>query len=406
MRKSRESSHFSWVVLNQSQSPWFQDMIETLADDLGPCLLYTGMPWPKRSDNVYVERGPAYDRRGIGLRSLSWLRFAITAFGRTLVLPGRPFVLVVTNPPLLPHVVWLLSKCRGFRYGILVWDVFPDSLITAGMTTEHSSIVRGWTAANRLALGAAEFVVAIGEGLAKPLHAQLSPKEVHIKIIPNISDTAAIKPVKKTLNEFARRWDQLGKITVLYSGNIGATHGLDSLIGAADLLRENQSVSFMIIGNGASLASVQNGVQRHALHNVLFMKPLEWQEFPLAVATGDIAIIVQAPGCEHLSIPSKAYTSLAAGSALIALTQPESDLARLVRDCGVGLVLDNGDASGLAAAIESLASNRPRLEALKVQARNVAETRFSPEVVHRAWLEVLAPRVGKLRGDPHQRTLR
>ena len=187
---SKRHNKYSWVLLNQSQSPAFQHMMEQLSERMGPCLMLTGMPHPQISDEVELKTGPAYDRRGLGFRAWSWLRFMGSAINQTSFIGGKPFVLAVTNPPMLPHWAWLLRKTRGIRYGLLVWDIYPDHIVRQGWAGPKNPLVTSWAALNKRVLRDAEVIITIGEQMGNALRQQVDPgTTLPIEVIPNWADT-------------------------------------------------------------------------------------------------------------------------------------------------------------------------------------------------------------------------
>ena len=114
-----------------------------------------------------------------------------------------------------------------------------------------------------------------------------------------------------------------------------------------------------------------------------------WADVPLSLATGDISVVMQEPGSEHLSFPSKTYNHMAAGSAIVAYTAGHSDLAEFVRDNGIGIVVKPLGSAGLAAAIRWLAEDASQLDLFRRRAREVAESSYSIPAVAERFRDVL-----------------
>jgi colanic acid biosynthesis glycosyl transferase WcaI len=383
----------SWLVVNQSQSPQFQDMLEALARTLGPCELMTGMPHATRTGALKVTRGPAYRRLSVRARALSWLAFSCRAAWRMFAGRRPAFVFVTTNPPTLPALAWLLSVIRGVPYVLLFWDIYPDHAVRMGWLHTDGVIARAWRALNRRSLLRASAVVTVGHAMA----ATLRQDAAGIDVIPNWADTDAIHPVVKAQNAFAVEHAQVDRLTVLYSGNIGLTHGVDRLVEAAADLRDLPDLSILIVGDGLGLEPARQAAAKHDLRNVVFLPRQSWGSLPLLLAAGDIAVVIQEPGTEHLSVPSKTYSALAAGSAILALTSHHSDLAQLVREHQVGVVCPP-DSRAIAAAVRQMRADPARLDALRRRARATAEQYFSAPVVKSRLLDVMSPLTMR-RGD-------
>jgi colanic acid biosynthesis glycosyl transferase WcaI len=379
MVKARQQ--YDWVVLNQSQSPVFQRMLEQLSTELGGCLAFTGMPYPAEGGRLDVQPAPRYVRKSVPSRAWSWLLYIVASLVLVLRLPGRPFLLAVTNPPMLPHIVWLAHKLRGNAYGLLVWDVYPDHIVKMGLLHEKGLFARLWTRMNARAMLDARVVITLSEGMREALHRHLGRQAscVRIEVVPNWADTDQLRPVPKAENPFAVEHDQVDKVTVLYSGNMGTTHDLDSIVEAASILQSERRISFLLIGDG--LGREKTELAAAGLANVRLLPRQPWEVLPYSLATGDIAIVTQTPGSEQLSMPSKAYSLMAAGCALLVCTHGESDLAQLVRTWNLGAVCAQGDVRAMVDAISLLAREHDVLVESRVRARNVAVERYSLQAV-------------------------
>ena len=181
---------YDWLVLNQSQSVAFQAMMGRLARELGPGMLLTGMPHPQDDrTSLRVERAPSYARgAGSANRAASWLAYTAVAARCLQSVEGRPFVLAVTNPPMLPHLAWLFRRMRGLRYGLLIWDIYPEHIVRMGWAAPSHPLVKGWEALNRHALREAELIVTLGHRMAKVVEAQAGPELPRpVEVIPNLS---------------------------------------------------------------------------------------------------------------------------------------------------------------------------------------------------------------------------
>lgn len=380
-----------WIVLNQSESPDFQTMLEALSSHLGPGLVYTGTPFRAKTSAFKVEKGPTYDRRATWQRALSWARYTIGGLSRVLHMRGRPFLLAVTNPPTMPHVAWFLHKVRGIPYALLIWDIYPHLMVSAGFLTQGGWVARVWSRLNRKSFLNARVVITIGDRMAEVLRQELGTdvQRCRIEVIPNWSDTRALRPIPKHENEFAARHGQVDKVTVLYSGNIGQSHDVVSVVEAARILKDDSRIEFMIVGSGLGKKDVEAKIDEFGLKNVRLLPPQPLDVLPLSLATGDIAIVTQAKGTEHLSMPSKTYSMMAVGCSILASTHPESDLATLVNDYDLGAVCPQSNPELIANAIRTLVNDPSRLLACKNRSRTIALERFNFEFVFERFSEVL-----------------
>lgn len=377
-----------WVVVNQSQSPMFQRMLERLARRIGSCLLLTGTPFDvSPGAPLAVWRGPAYQRTGVRGRLLSWLKFEAWAARRLRSIEPPVFVLAVSNPPWNAQLAGRMAR-RGSEIGLLVWDIYPDHVVRMGWMGERNPVVRAWRRSNAALMRRARVVITLGDAMAHALKRQAPGVPVHV--VPNWADTETFRPIDRDGNPFVREHALADVFCVLYSGNMGGSHGMESIARAAALLRDREDIRFVLIGDGLGRASVERVVTEERLDNVLLLPPQPWDALPWSITAGHVGIVSQSAASDELSVPSKTYTLLAAGVPVLAVTPDASDLAALVRSRGVGLVSAPDDAEALAANIRELADDPARRAAMAGEARAAALGEFSEDAIFERLLEVLA----------------
>lgn len=382
-------------VINQSQSPTFQDMVASLAMEFGGGGLFTGTPYRNDCAQLSVQKGVAYRRGSYLQRLISWILFTLEAGMRSVFLPRDAFVLAVTNPPFLPYIAWMLNKLRGIRYGLLLWDLYPEHLVREGFIREGGFIERGWRRLNKVAFRDAAFVMVPGNSMRKVVEEGLAKAGLRrdVTTVPNWADTESLYPIEKAQNPFAIQHDQVGKVSVVYSGNMGRTHGMATILGAAERMKEEEDIAFLLIGDGLERREVEEICKARRLTNVKLLPRQPWENLRESLGTGDIAIVMQASGTEALSVPSKTYSMMAVGCAIAACTSATSDLGQLVTETGIGFRCDSGDAEGLAKGLLELARDRNLLVQRRERARRVAVERFSHGVSFERFKEVFASAV-------------
>ncbi|OHB74367.1 MAG: hypothetical protein A2Z25_23265 [Planctomycetes bacterium RBG_16_55_9] len=112
-----------------------------------------------------------------------------------------------------------------------------------------------------------------------------------------------------------------------------------------------------IVGGGKGLSSVQKLVSDLQLRNVEFAEPVPLYKLAELLAKGDIHIICQKSGTEGLLVPSKIYSTLAAGRPSLFVGPKDCEVGRIVRDSRSGFVVEPGDVDGAFSALINLAGS-------------------------------------------------
>jgi glycosyltransferase involved in cell wall biosynthesis len=298
---------------------------------------------------------------------------------RGLTERGNPLLFIVTNPPLAPLLGFVAKKLKGQRYVLLFYDVYPEALVRFGGVSDQSVAVGVWRFLNRLAIRNADRVITISPQMARTLLQYCSDvsRRPQIDIVPTWVDTDRIRPLPKGRNWFATQNGQTGKLTILYSGNLGRVHDLTMLPETADRLRDYSDIHFLIIGEGPGRKSVELQCGRLGLENVSFLPLQDEATLPWSLAAGDIGIVALADGAEGISMPSKTYYMMAAGNALLGLSRHDSELAAVIRDYKCGVNVAPRDVDGVVRAILELRDQPAILQRYRDSAREAAEQHFS-----------------------------
>lgn len=367
------------LIVNQHAVPIAVDVVNAFAASGKPVVLFTGhieTGSKPLHPAVKVVRSIAYRRTSTFVRLLTWTGFSVHYFFYLLVRRELGPVLVVTNPPFAPLITYWVSRIRSFHYFIQVYDLYPEALVQTGFMQSGHGIYRGWQAMNRSVFGSAERVFTLSVSMQVALKVYLGASDA--KVIHNWVDASFIQPITRSQNLFLQQYGWNGKRIVLYSGNMGLTHDLESIVEAARMLRNHADLLFVFIGEGGKKRKLESLVTANGLENVRFLPYQPAEVFPAALASADIAVVTLGTGGEGISVPSKTYSSMAAGSCLLVVAPPESELTRLVIDHHAGRAVPPAHPEALARNIEELLAKPELLHAYQTAARQ-ASLLFSPE---------------------------
>jgi colanic acid biosynthesis glycosyl transferase WcaI len=147
-----------------------------------------------------------------------------------------------------------------------------------------------------------------------------------------------------------------GVFNVLFAGNIGEAQDLPAVLAAAEILRHNAEIRWLIVGDGRRFDWLQNEVARLGLRgSVLLLGRFPVERMPSFYAHADALLVsLKKDPVFSLTIPGKVQSYLMAGVPLIGMLDGEG--AQVITDANAGLVCAAGDAAGLAAAVLKMAS--------------------------------------------------
>lgn len=312
-------------------------------------------------------------------RLAAWAGFHLLSTAAALTVVPRPEVLLVPSPPLSIGVsAWIVSALRRAPFIYNVQEIYPDIAINLGAVRSRMLIAL-LKRLERFVYRRAAAVTVIAERMRERLVARGVPAP-KVKVIPNFVDLERLSPVPRD-NEFARAHGLAGTFAVTYAGNLGPAQGLDIVTDAARLLPAGHPARFVLIGDGI----LRDRFEQAAANSDGRVRVLPYQPsslMPEIYGASDICLVPQAAATGSDAIPSKVYRIMASARPLVAITDPASDLAVLVRTAQCGEVVAPGDAGALSAVVQRAAADRERWRQMGERGRqHVAERYTRQEVV-------------------------
>jgi len=264
-------------------------------------------------------------------------------------------IFAVSTPPTQGRMAGRVAQKLGVPFIYSIQDLFPDSLVTSGLSGEGSLLYRFGEKMEKKTHRSASKIIVLTETIRKILIGRGVDGE-KLVTVSNWIDTDAVAPVKKSENplfeEFGVNRD---RFNVVYAGNFGASQGADIILKAALRLKENPGVAFVIFGGGTEFESAKTFVKEQNLTNVKLFDLLPPERTAQVYSLGDIALITCKKGVGRSAVPSKLWSIMACGTPIVASFDTDSELARILDASGAGICAEPQDADALAKAINTAA---------------------------------------------------
>jgi colanic acid biosynthesis glycosyl transferase WcaI len=144
--------------------------------------------------------------------------------------------------------------------------------------------------------------------------------------------------------------------SVVFAGNIGEAQDMPALLDAAERLRDNDAVRWVIVGDGRKSEWLRAEVIRRGLQDkVLLPGRFPVERMPSFFAHADALLVsLKRDPVFSMTIPGKVQSYLMAGIPLIGMLDGEG--AAVIRDANAGLTCEAGDGAGLAKAVLKMAA--------------------------------------------------
>jgi glycosyltransferase involved in cell wall biosynthesis len=161
-----------------------------------------------------------------------------------------------------------------------------------------------------------------------------------------------------------------------YIGTLGMAHGLATVLDAAEMLKEDDGVRLVIMGNGAERAGLEADAMRRGLHNLVFHDFVPHDEMPAYLAALDASLVHLRPDpLFHTVIPSKIFEAMAMGLPILMGVEGES--AEIVADSDCGICFPSGDSAAMVEATRRLVADPELGKRLGRNGQEAARTNYS-----------------------------
>ena len=301
---------------------------------------------------ICILRVPLVPRgNGSGVRlALNYLSFAFFA---TILLPlfcrEKFDVIFVFEPSPITVGIPAIALKKIKSIPILFWvqDLWPESLSATGAVSSKRilSCVRKLVSfiyrhCDRILIQSPAFAPLIESHGVSPERINFFPNSVE-------------KSYKSTADQSDSRIDNLlpSGFRIMFAGNVGAAQDFETILSAAEKLKEHSDIKWVILGDGRRFDWVKSEVESCGLSDTVYLLgryPLEEMTAFFAKADTMLVTLKRDP-IFALTIPSKIQSYLACGKPIVAALDGEG--ARLIVDSGAGLATPAQDADALAESV-------------------------------------------------------
>jgi colanic acid biosynthesis glycosyl transferase WcaI len=302
-------------------------------------------------NGIRVLRCPLILREKMGgmWRLIAPLSFALTSAPVVFwqIVRQRPSVVFCVEPTLFAApAAQIAAKLVGARTTLHVQDLEVDAAFAVGHLGSKRWLKKLGYAFERATLNRFSKVITISNRMAEKLRDKGISDE-RLAVVRNWVDLSHIYP----LADVSPYRGELGfgddDFVVLYSGNIGAKQGLNVLLDAAERLKDEARVHFVVAGEGPLKSELESRYGH--LPNVRFLPFQPYSRLNAFLNMADLHALPQDKGTADLVLPSKLGGMLASGRPLIVTVDEGTELAEFLGESAI--VTPPGDADALATGI-------------------------------------------------------
>ena len=309
-------------------------------------------------DGIRVVRVKTYitANEGFARRSLDYLSFMVSAtfFG---LFEKRPDVVVATSPQFLCALGgWLLSAFKWRPFVFELRDLWPESINAVG-ALEDGLLLRALERLEMFLYRRAAAIVSVTHTFREHLMDRgIDGGKIHV--VTNGVALDQYEPMDKD-QALVLQHQLADKFVAGYIGTHGMAHALETLLEAADLLRDRKDIALLMLGDGAAKHALVQTALAKGMANVVFVDSVNKADVPRYWSLLDATIIhLKKTPLFRSVIPSKMFETMAMGIPIVHVVQGES--AVMIEESGAGVLVEPENADALAEVLLSLAEASDR----------------------------------------------
>lgn len=257
-------------------------------------------------------------------------------------------ILYPTPPITIYKVVQYVKKRDRANSYLLLKDIFPQNAVDLGMLSTG-----GIKAPLYLYFRAQEkklYAVSDRIGCMSPANVDYlirnnpTVDKSKVEVCPNSVDV-----VDKRLNtekrlEMRKRYGlPQDKVIFVYGGNLGRPQGIDFLICCLEKAQKNHKAYFLIVGDGTEYKKLEKYIGTKQPKNVKLMKSLPKDEYDSMIAACDVGMVFLDHRFTIPNFPSRLLSYLQSGLPVLACTDPNTDVGRIIVEGGFGWWCESDD---------------------------------------------------------------
>ena len=257
-------------------------------------------------------------------------------------------VMYSTPPITLKKPIAYIKKRDGAQSYLLLKDIFPQNALDIGMMTKS-----GWKGILYHYFRRKEKkLYAISDRIGCMSQANVDYVLKHnpevdpakVEICPNsieVQDMSVDTEVRAELRE--KYGIPQDKKVFVYGGNLGRPQGIPFVMECLKKQKDNPDVFFLLVGDGTEYKKLEAFMQAEQPQNAVLLRRLLKEDYDRLVAACDVGLIFLDHRFTIPNFPSRLLGYLQAKLPVLACTDPNTDIGKVISEGGFGWWCESND---------------------------------------------------------------
>jgi len=333
------------------------------------------------------------DKTNFIIRYLDEAKWAFQSFAHWRKVKNIDVVFLQSCPTAVCQLILLKLFCRK-PVLFNIYDIWPGHAIDLGVMSSRL-LYNIFRLIQKFAYTFCTKIVVLSEDMEQRLIREGVSKK-KICIVPPWFDDHSTMEVSKEKNRFLKKYNlHLSNFIVQFAGTIGYVFNYKIVLDIAEMMKNDESIRFQIVGDGAFKEAFVAEAKARVLDNIDFF-PLQPIDFvPDVYSACDIALIPLCKGVIGNGIPSKAPLLMACHKVIVNSVEQDSAYYRLFNELNIGISVPLNDTAGLVKVIRELARDPERRKLISDNAQKYSMTYFSASVCTKKLIDAFEEMVRK-----------
>ncbi len=250
-------------------------------------------------------------------------------------------LITISQPPILGGILGVWGKwMKHAKYIYNIQDFNPEQVLAVNFS-KNKLITGAMMFFDKFSCRQSDLIITVGRDLVQTVHNRFKGKKVPKTVmINNWIDEKEIYPVEADhpkVVAFKEKYGLQDKFVIMYSGNIGLYYDLENIMKVIEQVKpgtktaDGREVVFAFVGAGSVLDKLVAYKEEKQMDNVVFIPYQDKADLIYSLNAGDVHWCVNAKGIKGVSCPSKYYGIAAAGKAVLAVLEKDSEIRCIMR---------------------------------------------------------------------------
>lgn len=290
--------------------------------------------------NFLVIKSKKYEGNGIG-RILATLKFQKDVLKVTKKMP-KPDIVISDYVGLFGNKFLKFKTKYGAQFITDVLDLWPETFVDMGVLKRNSIVTKILYNLEHKAYRIADYCIFSSEGGADYFIEKKWDKQnggdLDVSKVLYINNGVDLNEFNYNKNNTVLEDEDLNsdKFKAVYLGSISDANNVKLIVDAANILKDNKNIIFLIYGDGSRKEELEKYCKDLNLENIKFKGRLDIKYAPNVLSRGDLNLFnfANMPLLRFGCSPNKLFMYLASGKPILSSVSPKYDIVAN-KECGI-----------------------------------------------------------------------